>query len=46
MPDVTDRLHEWYMTAVGGTPQDMDRFLKAERERWGNVVRTSGAKIE
>lgn len=46
MPDVTDRLHKWYMTPVGGTPRDMDRFLKAERERWGNVIRTSGAKIE
>jgi tripartite-type tricarboxylate transporter receptor subunit TctC len=46
MPDVTDRLDKWYMTAVGGTPQDMDRFLKVERERWGNVIRTSGTKIE
>jgi len=46
MPDVTERLDKWYMTAVGGTPQDMDRFLKAERERWGKVIRTSGTKIE
>ncbi|HEY2527796.1 MAG TPA: tripartite tricarboxylate transporter substrate binding protein [Xanthobacteraceae bacterium] len=46
MPDITDRLDKWYMTAVGGTPQDMDLFLKAERERWGNVIRTSGTKIE
>jgi tripartite-type tricarboxylate transporter receptor subunit TctC len=46
MPDVTDRLHGWYMTAAGGTPQDMDRFLKEERERWGNVIRTSGARIQ
>jgi tripartite-type tricarboxylate transporter receptor subunit TctC len=46
MPDVTDRLDKWYMTPVGGTPRDMDRFLKTERERWGNVIRTSGTKIE
>jgi tripartite-type tricarboxylate transporter receptor subunit TctC len=46
MPDVTDRLDKWYMTAVGGAPEDMDRFLKAERERWGNVIRASGTKIE
>jgi tripartite-type tricarboxylate transporter receptor subunit TctC len=46
MPDVTQRLDKWYMTAVGGAPADMDRFLKAERERWGNVIRTSGTKIE
>jgi tripartite-type tricarboxylate transporter receptor subunit TctC len=46
MPDVTDRLRKWYMIPGGGTPQDMDRFLKEERERWGNVVRASGAKIQ
>ena len=46
VPDVTDRLRKWYMTPAGGAPQDMDRFLKDERERWGNVIRTSGAKIQ
>ena len=46
MPDVAERLDKWYMTPVGGTPRDMDRFLKAERERWGNVIRASGTKIE
>lgn len=46
MPDVRSRLHAWYMTPVGGTPQDMDRFLKAERQRWGNVIRISGTKID
>jgi tripartite-type tricarboxylate transporter receptor subunit TctC len=46
MPDVMDRLHEWYMTPAGDSPRDMDLFLKAERERWGNVIRISGAKIE
>jgi tripartite-type tricarboxylate transporter receptor subunit TctC len=46
MPDVTERLGKLYMTPGGGTPQDMDRFLSEERERWGNVVRTSGAKIQ
>ncbi len=45
-PDVTERLNKWYMTAVGGTPQDMDGFLKAERKRWGDVIRKSGTKIE
>jgi len=46
MPDVAERLDKWYMTPVGSTPRDMDRFLKAERERWGNVIRASGTKIE
>jgi tripartite-type tricarboxylate transporter receptor subunit TctC len=46
LPDIRARLHSLYMTPVGNTPQEMDRFLKAERERWGNVIRVSGAKIE
>lgn len=46
MPDIRDRLRTWYMTPVGGTPQEMDRFLKAERQRWGNVIRVSGTKID
>jgi tripartite-type tricarboxylate transporter receptor subunit TctC len=46
MPDVTERLAKLYMTPAGGTPQDMDRFLKEERERWTNVVRVSGARIQ
>ena len=46
MPDVTERLGKWYMTPGGGTPQEMDRFMKEERERWGDVVRASGAKIQ
>jgi len=46
MPDVMDRLRKWYMVPIGGTPQDMERFMTEERERWGNVIRASGAKVE
>lgn len=45
-PDVMDRLHKWYMVPMGGTPQDMARFMSEERERWGNVIRASGAKVD
>jgi tripartite-type tricarboxylate transporter receptor subunit TctC len=31
---------------VGGTPEDMDRFLAAERARWGEVVRLAGIERE
>src|SRR5579862_6373540 len=45
-PDVIDRLHQWYMVPMGGTPQDMQRFMSEERERWGSVIRASGAKVD
>jgi hypothetical protein len=31
---------------VGDTPAEMEDFLRRERERWGNVIRASGAKAE
>jgi len=46
MPDVMARLHKWYMVPMGGAPQDMERFMTEERERWGNVIRASGTKVE
>jgi tripartite-type tricarboxylate transporter receptor subunit TctC len=32
--------------AGGSTPEAFDAFLKAERERWAEVVRRSGAKVD
>ena len=32
--------------AVGNTPAEMATFLHQERERWGNVIRATGAKAE
>lgn len=46
MPDVMDRLRKWYMVPMGGAPDDMQQFMTEERERWGNVIRASGTKIE
>ena len=45
-PDVMDRLHKWYMIPMGGTPQDMARFMSEERDRWGKVILASGAKAQ
>lgn len=33
-------------TASGGTPEELDAFLRTERKRWGMAVRLSGAKVE
>jgi tripartite-type tricarboxylate transporter receptor subunit TctC len=46
MPDVAARLREMSMIPAGGTPQEMAQFMQEERERWGGVIRASGAKAE
>jgi tripartite-type tricarboxylate transporter receptor subunit TctC len=46
IPDVMERLRKWYMVPMGGVPQDMARFMSDERERWGNVIRVSGTKVD
>lgn len=42
-PDVAKRLHDMNFDPIGSTPEDMARFMKEERERWGKVIRASGA---
>ncbi|MFN0306013.1 MAG: hypothetical protein ACKVQU_37300 [Burkholderiales bacterium] len=37
---------ELSMFAMGGGPQEMAQFMKEERERWSEVIRASGAKVE
>jgi tripartite-type tricarboxylate transporter receptor subunit TctC len=46
-PDVVKRLSELNgVEAIGSTPEEMARLMKEERERWGNVIRATGAKTE
>jgi tripartite-type tricarboxylate transporter receptor subunit TctC len=45
-PDVAARLVEMSMVATGSTPAELAAFMQQERERWGNVIRASGAKAE
>jgi tripartite-type tricarboxylate transporter receptor subunit TctC len=44
IPEVRERLLSWGAEPVGGTPEEMDRMLEAERARWSEVVRM--ARIE
>ena len=46
IPDVANRLRELSMIPGGGTPQEMQQFMQEERERWGSVIRATGAKAE
>ena len=45
-PDVAKRFVGMSANVVGDTPAEMEDFLRQERERWGNVIRASGAKAE
>lgn len=45
-PDVTPRLQELSIEVIGSTPAQMGQVMKRDRERWGNVVRASGATAE
>ena len=45
-PDTRKRLHEQGAEAVGSTPEEFDRQLRAEVARWAEVVKVSGAKAD
>jgi tripartite-type tricarboxylate transporter receptor subunit TctC len=45
-PDVAERFFDMSANVVGDTPAEMEVFLRRERERWGDVIRASGAKAE
>lgn len=43
-PDVRDRLGKRGVDFVGGTPEEADKFLRSEMERWARVAKTTGMK--
>jgi tripartite-type tricarboxylate transporter receptor subunit TctC len=45
-PDVAKKLTDLSMIPKGSTPDELAAFIKDEAERWGNVVRASGAKAQ
>lgn len=45
-PDVVRQLQEQSIEAIGSTPAEMASWMKQERERWSNVIRATGTKIE
>jgi tripartite-type tricarboxylate transporter receptor subunit TctC len=44
--DVRARFADLGATPVGGTPEEMDRFLRQEVDRWAAVVSRSGARAD
>ena len=45
-PDVSERLQKLGIVPSGITPAETEAFLRAEMTKWGDVVRTTGAKID
>jgi tripartite-type tricarboxylate transporter receptor subunit TctC len=45
-PDVQERLKQLQGVAMGGSPEDANRFFAEEARRWKVVIETSGAKAD
>lgn len=40
------RITEMGVTVMGGSPEDVTRYIKSESSKWGEVVRSTGIHIE
>jgi tripartite-type tricarboxylate transporter receptor subunit TctC len=45
-PAVTTRLNDMSMVSTGSSSAEFAKFIGEEAERWGNVIRISGAKAQ
>jgi tripartite-type tricarboxylate transporter receptor subunit TctC len=45
MQDVRERLTRAGIDAAGGTPEEFGKFIRAEFEKWGPVVKAAGVKV-
>lgn len=45
-PDLREKLNAQGAEAVGSTPEEFRAYIRAEIEKWGKVVRASGAGVD
>ena len=45
MQEVKDRLAAASIDAAGGTPEEFGKFIRAELDRWGPIVKAAGVKV-
>lgn len=46
LPDIKQKLLEQGADAVGSSPEELDRVVKAELKRWAEVIRDANIKLE
>jgi tripartite-type tricarboxylate transporter receptor subunit TctC len=46
LPEVRERLAQVGMMPVGGSPEQFTAHIRRETERWANVIKTRGIKVE
>lgn len=44
--EVKARFQALGVDGMPGTPQDMARYVKSERERWGRLIRDNGIRLD
>ena len=44
-PDVLGRIRSVGLTAAPSTPEEFEAYIRADFERWGKIVKMSGAKV-
>ncbi len=45
-PAVHDKLVKTGATPVGGTPEELGTYMKAQYDKWGSVIKANGIKME
>ena len=45
-PAIKSRLEQLGLFVVGSTPDQLGRFLKAEMDKWGPLIKEAGIKVE
>jgi tripartite-type tricarboxylate transporter receptor subunit TctC len=46
MPDVIQKMHSQYMEPIGGSPEDLHRFMEKELKTMGPVIKRLNIKVE
>jgi tripartite-type tricarboxylate transporter receptor subunit TctC len=46
LPDVVDYLNKTGVNVAPGSPDDLARFIKAERDKYQKIIKTSGTRID
>jgi tripartite-type tricarboxylate transporter receptor subunit TctC len=46
MPEVREKMHTQYMEPIGGTPEQLAKFMADELKTWTPIIRRSGATVD